>query len=233
METLSRDRVFRALSLENYKFNNPPVEVAYYPLFSLPKEEQKILRMIVKFQNSKMIIPEEIEWINPLIQLAIRHQEFMKVRHPFCYVTIRHGICDYVGDSAWHVDGFSMRYSHLPEQNYIWCSNDATEYLEQKFYFPNDFNPLEHDINSFFQGRVDEKCVRSLKNETLYCLDPYVVHRRPVHTQFNFRTFIRITFCQIEIKDILNTINPKIATYHIRDGVKEFRDALKPYAPKI
>jgi hypothetical protein len=130
------------------------------------------------------------------------------------------------------VDGFSTNVTHLPEQNYVWVNKIPTEYIEQSFDFPKDFDPRLHNIHWFLEDKVRNENIRTCDPETIYCFDPYVVHRRPKITQGMVRTFIRITYCPMEINDVNNTVNPLIETNYKRDGVKSFRDRLVKYEPQ-
>lgn len=157
------------------------------------------------------------------------------VKHPFCYLTIRKGPVTSVTDDEWHVDGFSQTVTHLPEQNYIWVDDTPTEYLNGfPIKIPNDFNPNRHNIHKFFQKEINEYNgalpIQYIEPKTLYCMDPYIIHRRPTISNNSLdRTFVRLSFTPIEIEDVNNTPNPLIPTNYTRDGVKVMRDKLKNY----
>jgi hypothetical protein len=231
----TRDRAFRALNLEQYDDLNRPDMVGKKSLF-LPDEDFYILRMLIKTQfGGGYKLPEELEWVRPLILKAHVYQRVtIGVAHPYCYLTIRKGKTKSVTDDEWHVDGFSQAVTHLPEQNYIWCDILPTEYLANyPIKIPSDFNPMRHNIHSLFQKDIENNDVdvKYIEPETLYCLDPYIIHRRPALTDLPLvdRTFIRISFTPIEIADVNNTINPLLLTDYTRDGVKEMRDKLIDY----
>lgn len=168
--------------------------------------------------------------MTPLIYEVHRHQENIGIRQPFCHITVRHGEVTSKKDDEWHVDGFSMNVSHLPEQNYIWVNKYPTEYIERRFDIPEDFNPRKHNIHLFFQDVIEDEEIKTLDEETLYCLDPYIVHRRPEVPKGITRTFVRVSFCPMEIKDINNTQNPLLPREYERDGVETFRENLERYA---
>lgn len=220
------------LTLDRYGRVNGPLDLGSIPRLTVPAEDQYILRMLVRAPYSYGTkLPEQLLWLESVLQLAEETQDQIGVRHPFCYVTVRHGPVTSVLDDVWHVDGFSARYHHLPDSNYIFCLGEKpTEYANQSFRFPADFNPLRHNIHTFFQRRVQKECIRSLYEGNLYMLDPYVVHRRPPETRGLHRTFVRISYTMLEIPDVNNTRNPLIPTPHyVMDGVKEWRDLLLDY----
>lgn len=172
------------------------------------------------------VIPKELEWVRPLIELCDSNQKLIGIRQPFVYITIRSGLVESVTDDLWHVDGFSQNITHLPEQNYIWSNNYPTEYVTKLFDFPIDFNGLKHNIHLFFQDNIDDKDILLMNKNTIYCLDPYVIHRRSPISNNKNRCFIRLSYTPIEIEDINNTINPLLFTNYKRDGVKDIRNKL-------
>lgn len=174
-----------------------------------PPADQHILRMLVKSpETDGFVIPEELVWMGHLIQSVHRMQENVFHDHPYVYVTVRSGVVKTSADAEWHVDGFSMRTPHLPEQNYIWSDCYGTEMLDQQFSIPEDFDPFVHNIHKYFQKHADSSKIWSCEPKNLYIIDPYVVHRRPKVPQGTQRTFFRISFVPIEIEDDTCTPNP-------------------------
>lgn len=224
------DRFSKILNLEQYSRLNEPLRVGN-PLLNPPQEEQRILRMLVNSPYSGFKIPEYLSWTLPIIKMAEEYQlNTIKIKHPFTYVTVRHGIVNTKTDCHWHADGFSLRYNHLPEANYLVTTNVGPEVANQTFDFPDDFDPLKHNVHLFFTKMIEENNIRQLDADSLYFLDPYVVHRRPPSTFGMFRTAVRVSFIPIEIPDVNNTRNPLIETNHYTvDGIKSWRDNLKDY----
>lgn len=201
-------RAKQLLSLVNYAD-------AYLRLMHLPLEiedvpkNQHILRMMIKAPWSNgWQVPPQLAWTVPAIQEAIRAQRNLRVDHPFVYITVRSGVVQRRTDDVWHVDGFSMRVPHVPEQNYIWTDDYPTEVLAQRFGFEPDFDPMVHNIHQYFQDRAHDSNVYVLRPKCLYQIDPYVVHRRPQIPEGTQRTFLRISFIPIEIEDDTCAPNP-------------------------
>jgi len=195
---------------------------------SCPFERQYILRMVVRADSRLMSLPPELKWLVPLGAKAVAHQWSMRLNHPFCYITVRHGVVTSQTDDQWHVDGFSTRQPHVPEQNYIWCNTVGTEYVPLEVPFPKGFDPLVHNINSYLQKFIDPSRIANCEENTLYCMDPYILHRRPPTTAGMVRTFVRMSFVPIEINDVNNTPNPLLPRAYNRDGV-EHRNTLIDY----
>lgn len=226
---LENNRLKSALNLKQFNQLNEPLDVGSLSL-SIPEDRQYILRMVIKRPFEELAVPEDLLWTKPLVDLAFINQEKMDIRHPFCYLTIRNGVVTSKTDDVWHVDGFSLQFSHLPEQNYIWASHTPTEYVTKKIDFPSDFDAFKHNIHHYFDDVITEQDeIKTIKPKTVYCMDPYIIHRRPNCEQNVERTFIRVTFSPIEIADKNNTVNPLMETNYTRDGIGDFRKNLIRY----
>jgi len=192
-------------------------------------DDQYILRMMIKSPKTggKLIIPSELEWLKSTIETVDVLQGPMFRAHPFAYVTVRSGVVRSTTDDEWHVDGFSMRVPHYPEQNYIWSDCYPTEYLDQQFVIPEDFDPMKHNIHQYFEDNADPDKIRTMKEKHIAFIDPYVVHRRPKVPEHTKRCFFRISFVPIEIEDDTCTRNPLMEPVHY--GREDIRKTLTRY----
>jgi hypothetical protein len=221
-------RGLKILNLDQYQYINEEELVGKFDMEE-PEEEVYVLRMLIQSPTKGFQLPEELNWCLPIITASIEYQTWLGIRHPFMYLTIRKGICKSIKDDEWHVDGFSMKYPHIPEQNYIYASDYPTQVVRDfRVKFPQEFDPLNHNIHSYLSKFINPTDITNLKSHHLYCMDPYVIHRRPPTSKGKIRTFIRVSFTPLEINDINNTINPLIPTNYTFDGVK-FRDSLKEF----
>jgi hypothetical protein len=196
------------LNLKEYGFFLPPIPLAHYIPKNMP-EDQYVLRMMVATpQSDTLFLPQGLEWLREAIALCrLLQGPFGSKR--FIYITVRIGQVRSTTDDEWHVDGFSMRTPHVPEQNYVWADSEPTEYLEQPFQIPSDFDPLKHNIHRFFQLQADQSKIRTLPLKCLNLLDPYMVHRRPPGSSgLAMRKMFRISFVPIEIEDDTCQQNP-------------------------
>jgi hypothetical protein len=221
-------RAFCALTLESVRNPSLPVCVGIVPL-QPPETRQYILRMMIARDGECALLPPHLYWTKPMLHAAEAMQAGMGLRQPFCYITVRHGIVTSQTDDEWHVDGFSTRITHLPEQNYIWCSDRGTEFADQTFSIPNDFDPLVHNLNSMVGPQVRRSCVTALAANTVWLLDPSIVHRRPGDTTGTQRTFVRISFVPIEILDDSHTPNPLLPCREYRRNGVASRNTLSTY----
>ena len=221
-----------ALNLKTFNNDcNLPELVRKSINLNIPSEEVYILRMLIKKPFEKIKLPVSLGWVYPLIDASVHHQGKMDITQPFIYLTIRSNCRQSRNNDTWHVDGFSTSITHLPEQNYCWANKYPTEFIAKRIKFPKEFNPLKHNIHSYIQKNISSEYEKenliSTSPNSLYCFDPYVIHRRPNNIpEKENRTFIRISFTPIEINDINNSFNPLIPTNYTRDGVKEFRNKL-------
>lgn len=222
-----RSRAFAPLNTFQLGCRNLPENVGRLSL-SPPAREQHVLRMLIRRPFDGLCLPHSLQWVLPLVGMAESFQAKVAA-HPFLYLTVRSGVVQSEGDDQWHVDGFSMQYTHLPEQNYVWCDRVGTEYYDGGIQLPSDFDPLTHNLHWFFQERIEEDRVRSTIPGHLYAMDPYVIHRRPPETRGEKRCFVRLSYTPIEIADVNNTPNPRLPTNYTRDGVEEFRSKLERY----
>lgn len=225
MSTIKK-RSSELVSLNGFRDAGIPEEFGYLEL-QCPEDRQYILRMVVRVEGKEYLFPPQFDWLRPMFDVSLSNQKALGVDHPFCYITVRHGIVNSEADDEWHVDGFSMRIPHVPEQNYVWCSKVGTEYAYTDVYFPTDFDPLVHNVHTFLERFVSNE-IGTCKEKTVYCLDPYLLHRRPARTNGIFRTFVRVSFVPIEIDDFNNTQNPLLPREYNRDGL-EYRRTLKTY----
>jgi len=191
-------------------------------------ENQYILRMMVRSpETNGFVIPDELAWISPTLANICQFHDMVFHDRPYVYVTVRSGEVKSVTDDEWHVDGFSMRVPHKPEQNYIWSDCYPTEVLDQRFVIPEDFDPFKHNIHTYFQDNADPSKIKSLKERHLCIIDPYVVHRRPQVPVGTKRAFVRISFVPIEIED--DTCTPNLLLKKKIYNRIDIRKSLVPY----
>lgn len=213
------ERARRILNLDDFASSGSPNEIKSVNI-ECPLDEQYILRMLIRVDGKDFCVPEEISWIQPVLDEVVDYQRnVFKIEHSFCYVTIRHGLVKSETDDVWHVDGFSTRISHIPEQNYIWSNIKPTEWADLSVKFPDGFDPNIHNVNSYLSQFVNDSLIKVCDPQKIYVMDPYILHRRPIGTSGIKRTFLRISFVPIEINDIHNTQNPMFFRTYTQDGV--------------
>lgn len=185
-------------------FRNPlPVEVVGQIELDKPPDRQYVLRMMIHHPVWGWCIPADLNWIRPMIDQAKMYQQrnFGCFKSRFIYVTVRHGIVTSQTEDVWHVDGYSIRVPHVPEQNYIWFDSNPMETCDLPITVPPDFDGLRHNLHWFLQDKIplDYKPV-VVPEKTTVVFDPYHIHRRPPETTGQQRTMVRISFVPIQIE---------------------------------
>ena len=196
----------------------------------LPKQDIQVLRMLVKPKYGQLQVPTSMAWLKDSIKaLVAKDKEITGIKDSWVYVTVRKGI-PHNDTDAWHFDGGSLRTELIPERNYIWVDSYPTQYKLGGVDFPDDFNPLEHDMFSFAQEALKDEPIGKIEREKWFMFSPFVFHRRDPMSDGRCRTFIRVSFVDIEVRDVKCTPNPCIEVESFgRDPVEAFRKKLKKY----
>jgi hypothetical protein len=224
-------RNFKKLkTLKDYKILDAPHSLDNWNCTGIP-EDLRILRMLVKTKYSdEFFIPEELSWLR---QEIYRHWEIdkklCKIENSWCYITVRSGFADDTAD-AFHFDGGSMRVDLIPERNYVWVNKFGIEYKLGSVNFPETFDPTKFNMFTFAENEVKNSPVCSTETHKWYLLSPFCLHRRNPLSDGARRVFIRISFVDIEVRDVNCTQNPLFPTEaYGRDPVLTYRDKLTDY----
>ena len=194
-----------------------------------PENEIYVLRMMIKPKYGEFFIPDNLKFLTEMIYKTsiIDSSTF---DNSWCYLTIRHGLVKSTKDDEFHFDGASTRFQSIPERNYIYCSGDkTTEYVEGSLKFPEDFSMQTHNLHAYAEKQVldDKREIKQIDDDTVYMIDPFCLHRRPKVDENTKRTFVRISYTDVEIRDVNNTENPLITTnFYGRDGLQLNRNEL-------
>ena len=212
---------YQNLTLNGYNQPANPVDMGECKVDA--PDDQYILRMLIKRPNDQFKIPSQLKWIEHVVDTCYAVQKSLNLANDrFVYVTVRNGIVKSTTDDMWHADGFSMRVPHVPEQNYVWSNHTSTEWLDQTFEIPSDFDPLEHNIHQYFDDHAEQKNVKQMPVGSLTMIDPYCIHRRPKLQEGTNRKFFRISFVPIEIEDDTCQQNPLLPTGpYNRDDIRK------------
>lgn len=222
-------RASRLLNLEDYGASISRPERQDVSIQPPDASSQYVLRMMVRSPESRgLIIPESLRWLEKTIHECDSIQRFHSLANEYVYVTVRHGPVTSQTDDSWHVDGFSMRTPHVPEQSYILASEFPTEWQDRAFPIPASFDPLRHNIHDYLAKSAVRESARQCLPNQVYAIDPYCVHRRPPQAQAERRTFWRISFVPIEIQDDTCTPNPLLPPK--RYNRRDFRTTLTAWA---
>lgn len=219
-------------SLGDYLVLDEPMKVYVPNPSNFPQESQFILRMLLqpKYCNG-LYIPSEVNWLSDIIkQISFFDQVFTGIEDNWVYITVRHGDAAEFNDNQWHFDGASFKTETIPERDYIWCSHSPTEYKTGDITLPSDFDPIKHNIFNFVADELRDEPIKTIESKQWYLLNPFCFHRCPRIVKGISRTFIRVSFIDVELRDSNNTQNPFLPTdAYGRDAVKTFRNLLSNY----
>lgn len=215
--------------LSDWNTLDAPVKVPELVPFEAPSD-QMILRMLVRTKYGRFEVPQELAYLEPVIyNLAAVDASWTGIRDSWCYVTVRSGI-PFPTTDEWHFDGGSLRTELIPERNYVWCDRFPLQYKMGNVNFPEDFDPLKHNMFTFAAKEVEDSPILNVDAEKWYLLSPFCLHRRDPASNGFQRTFIRVSFIDIEVRDVKCTQNPLLPTEaYERNPVKSFRDSLVDY----
>lgn len=223
IKTLDDYRVLDAPSIVNIGKHQPIPDTT----------SQMILRMLVRAKYGPFEIPACLWWLKPFIfALSSKDENYTDILESWCYVTVRHGMPFSTTDDEWHFDGASFRMDDIPDRNYIWVNHTPTEYKTGIMYIPEGFDPIRNNLFTLAINNTRINRIHATVARNWYMFNPFVLHRRPPNTPNKPRTFIRISFTDVEIRDVNNTQNPMLPTEAFgRDPVKSFRNQLTDYVP--
>jgi hypothetical protein len=186
------------------------------------------LRLLLQPKYGKPLgLPEGLEGMNDAVrQILLLDRSICE--HSWCYMTCRIGEVASVNDDAWHFDGASFRTDTIPERNYVWCDSYPTEYKVGSIDIPDGFDPLRYDISEYAGRAATHLPTKTVEPKTWYRIDPFCLHRRPYVPIGTIRSFVRVSFIDVEIRDAKNTPHPALRTEaYGRDPATEFRGSLK------
>jgi hypothetical protein len=218
-------------TIDDFRELDSPVPINVAWDVTPTESRQMVLRMLVKPKYGDWKIPDELFWLkDTLMKLHQIDTKATGILESNCYVTVRHGIPESQKDDEWHFDGASFRVDTIPERNYILVSHTPTEYKSGKLDIPEDFDPLKHDLFHFAAKQLKDAEITTIECNRWYLLNPFCLHRRNPNTPQIPRTFIRVSFVDIEIRDVNNTQNSLLPTPAFgRDPVHTFRNKLIKY----
>ncbi len=203
-------RATEIFSQDQYAFSSiPPLFLGKYDI-DFPEEEIYALRYLIKQPGSDFVIPQALSFLKEIIQSCASYQRkfFPDFDGRFVYITIRSGIVKSTNEDSFHVDGFQGLSvpRHIPEQNYIWADSYPTIFSLQS-HFVEHLDPQRHNFHDYFNRHTRANTLVPALEKSVYIIDPYHIHARPYIPPNTMRSFLRICFSPVEIRDDTNMIN--------------------------
>lgn len=215
-------------TLDDFRTLKGPEQV---PIVSPPipdAEEQWVLRMLVRPKYGQWVIPPELEHLRKtLYALSLYDLMTTGITNSWCYVTVRHGPPTCTTDDEWHLDGASLRVELISERNYVWYNHTPMQWIEGTVDFPEDFDPVKQHLFSHMAAQLQDAPIQEAPANQWYRLSPMCLHRRNPKVPNHRRTFYRVSFIDIEVRDEAATQNPLLPTEaYGRNPVQSFRNNL-------
>ena len=201
-----------------YKYPYTPLHIGKLEIKGVESINKNVLRMMIRKnnENEKIYIPPEFDILKDFILDSINYhrQHYIENKDCFIYLTVRQSTYEdifYNDATTWHVDGFqSGRIGiDIVEQNIIWCNKMPTKFSIQPFYIEN-LNSMKHNVHDYFQKHAKEELSFNAKENNVYLMTPYNVHKVDKVPFEDKRVFVRINFSPVEIEDYTNTVNPSL-----------------------
>jgi hypothetical protein len=119
----------------------------------------------------------------------------------YLYITERTGTKEFTDIEEWHLDGFSRRIPCGSDTNFVWCSNNAPEFLQKEVFTPKGFDGRIHNINNYLNALFpNAKSIDIITAPAMYIckFNSYAIHRKPSFT--GHRCFLRLSILDLPIK---------------------------------
>ena len=193
-----------------------------------------VLRVPIKFGGSNEIrLPKELLLIKEELIRLLQYDYYITGdmwTEFFCHITIHNALVN-KGDTqrfpGFHGDGLQggkFKQKLICEHSYIATNRFPTEFAMKPF-FVGHINEDRYNIFKEFDNQVDEHTpIYKARENHIYLIDPYMVHRSPNVEETCFRTFFRLTTTPAELLMPKNTVNPMFEgqEYPARIDVREF-----------
>lgn len=205
---------------EPRKYTNPrlPIDLGVANVQKI-QSVPNTLRMPLKWWDSQEInIPAELLPIKGLLERIFTYD---KCHNPFYESQAAHITHDtrIIAEGQTHrfpgFHGDDLQGGAFPEKeiiahSYILTTNPGTEFCLQPFFVGHVDDSHERHFSEFDKQANEENIYISNPGH-IYLMDPYAVHRTPLHTIPGPRTFLRITFSTKNMLLPHNTLNPMFA----------------------
>ena len=205
---------------EPRKYTNPrlPIDLGTASVDAI-QSCPNTLRMPLKWWDSEDIqIPAELL---PMKSILHRIFTYDKCHNPLYKSQVAHITHDtrVIEEGKTHrfpgFHGDDLQGGAFPEKetiahSYILTTNPGTEFCLQPFFVGHLDDSHERHFTEF-DKQASEKNIYTTKADHIYLMDPYAVHRTPLHTIPGPRTFLRVTFSTKNMLLPHNTLNPMFA----------------------
>lgn len=224
---------------EHFLYPAIPVDIGVTSI-KMDETPLRILRTPIKRAGDlNLYIPQELERFVSLLKHVLETELIANddYLNSHGHITVEHTYIEKNNVQrvpGWHVDGFqgARQHTHSSEHSYLWCSIQPAEFCIQPFFI-NHIDSARHSVFAEFERQAQDINVFSGLANHIYLIDPYIVHRSTPMKESNWRTFVRITFSDIELEDPMNTVNKMIPLAQNYESRIDHRDRLYIYENEI
>lgn len=202
---------------EPRKYTNPrlPIDLGTADVNQI-QAVPNVLRMPLKWWDSEEInVPAEFLPIKGLLERIFTYD---KCHNPLYESQVAHVTHDtriieegkthrFPGFHGDDLQGGAFPEKEVAAHSYILTTNPGTEFCLQPF-FVGHLDDTHERLFTEFDKQASEENIYTVKSGHIYLMDPYAVHRTPLHTIPGPRTFLRITFSTKNMLLPHNTLNP-------------------------
>jgi hypothetical protein len=205
-----------SFDLDRFIYFRPPIDLGHSGIELKDSDGCiNVLRMPIKYPNSKFKIPSKLEWLKSFLQRIIDYEWNINpiFNNAFAHITIDRSLVKkgdthrYPGFHGDGVQGQKLTPKRPIEHSYIFATAPSTEFCLQPFFLKH-LDEAKHNYFLEFDAQAKEVNVVKTIPEHLYLIDPYMVHRTPLIKKTTDRLFVRVTFVFAELDHDKNTINP-------------------------
>ena len=202
---------------EPRKYTNPrlPIDLGTASVKSI-QATPNVLRMPLKWWDSEEVnIPEEFLPIKELLERILTYDKCHNPLYNSQVIHMTHDTRTIEEGKTHRFPGFhgdDLQGGAFPEKeiiahSYILTTNPGTEFCLQPFFVGHIDDSFERHFSEF-DKQAKEENIYTAKSGHIYLMDPYAVHRTPLHTIPGPRTFLRVTFSTKNMLLPHNTLNP-------------------------
>jgi len=202
---------------EPRKYTNPrlPIDLGTADVSKI-QSVPNTLRMPLKWWDSEEInLPEELLPIKDILERLFTYDKCHNPLYNSQVAHLTHDTREIEGGKTHRFPGFhgdDLQGGAFPEKeiaahSYILTTNPGTEFCLQPFFVGHLDDSHERHFTEF-DKQASEENIYTVKSGHVYLMDPYAVHRTPLHTIPGPRTFLRLTFSTKNMLLPHNTLNP-------------------------
>ena len=235
-----RSEISRDFNLATLKKGHKPIELqeAIYA----PSVTKRLNHFLVKLKHSdEIIVPDYIDseilrFITDCVEIAKVND--LPIRNRFLYLTLddkhtQKGRAQRT--QGWHLDG--LQGEEVPVKvpacyQFVWMNKLPFKYTTQDFMI-NGLDLRRHNIFDSLGAQVYQESVMSVKTNTLYLMNPYLLHEAAIAEEdVPDRLFLRLYVSELPITSVKMSINPKIKyPYDIHVTTGDIPDSLITWSP--